>query len=100
MGNQLAKHARGDSPARCGIMDVFDSGAKKDLMAMQNKTARRHAPLATGAAAKRLADPKAQERLNRALTQWEIRTKPLVEAVRSSEHLTEKDFAIRINTKG
>ena len=53
-----------------------------------------------GAATERLADPKVQERLNRALARWESRTKPLVEAVRSSEHLTEKDFAIRINTKG
>jgi len=69
-------------------------------MAIRNKTARRHAPVAAGAAAERLADPKAQERLNRAIARWESRTKPLVEAVRSSEHLTEKDFAIRINTKG
>jgi hypothetical protein len=83
-------------------MDVFNSGSKEeDFMAIRNKTAGRHAaPVAAGAAAERLADPKAQERLNRALARWESRTKPLVEAVRSSEHLTEKDFAIRINTKG
>ena len=99
MGNQLEDHGRGDSPGDCGIIDVFDSGPKEDFMAIRNETARQ-APVAAGAAAERLADPKAQERLNRALARWESRTKPLVEAVRSSEHLTEKDFAIRINTKG
>ena len=81
-------------------MDVSDFEPKEDFMAIRNKTAQRHATVAAGAAAERLADPKAQERLNRALARWESRTKPLVEAVRSSEHLTEKDFAIRINTKG
>jgi hypothetical protein len=81
-------------------MDVSTLDHKEDLMAIQNRTARRHTPVAAGAAAGRLADPKAQERLMKALASWESRTKPLVEAVRSSEHLTEKDFAIRINTKG
>jgi hypothetical protein len=78
-------------------MDVFDSGPKEDFMT-RKKTVRRH--ISAAAATERLADPKVQERLNRALARWESRTKPLVEAVRSSEHLTEKDFAIRINTKG
>ena len=64
----------------------------------RKKTVGRHIRAAS-AATERLADPKAQERLNRALARWKSRTRPLVEAVRSSEHLTEKDFAIRINTK-
>ncbi|MBL8227252.1 MAG: hypothetical protein JNL98_02190 [Bryobacterales bacterium] len=80
-------------------MDIFDSEPKEYYMAIRSKAARRNAAVAAGAATERLSDPKAQERLTRALARWESRTKPLVEAVRSSEHLTQKDFAIRINTK-
>ncbi len=69
-------------------------------MARRKNSIRSDRVVGAAAAAVEQADRKVQERLNRALTRWESRTKPLVEAVRSSEHLTERDFAIRINTKG
>lgn len=69
-------------------------------MATRTKTIRRGTPIGASSPSQRLADPKIQKRLSRALAKWENRTKPLVEAVRSAEHLSEKDFAIRINTKG
>jgi hypothetical protein len=68
-------------------------------MATRNKIVRRDTPIGASSPSQRLADPKVQQRLNRALAKWENRTRHLVEAVRSSEHLSEKDFAIRINTK-
>jgi hypothetical protein len=48
----------------------------------------------------RLANPTFQKRLEKALRKWTDRTAPTIEAVRASEQLTEKDFAIRINAKG
>lgn len=50
--------------------------------------------------ADRLADPKIQQRFNKALKRWTDRTDPMIEAVRASERLTDKDFAIRINARG
>jgi hypothetical protein len=69
-------------------------------MAIRNKTVRRSTRIGASSPSQQLADPKLQKRLNRALAKWENRTRHLVDAVRSSEHLSEKDFAIRINTKG
>jgi hypothetical protein len=50
--------------------------------------------------ADRLADPKIRKRLDKALQRWTDRTEPLIEAVRASERLTDRDFAIRINARG
>ena len=46
-----------------------------------------------------LANPAVKERLKEKIKTLEIETKPLMDAIRSSEHLSEQDFAIRINTK-
>ena len=54
----------------------------------------------SGRYADRLSDPATQKRLAKALKRWTRRTDPLIEAVRASERLTDKDFAIRINAKG
>jgi hypothetical protein len=48
----------------------------------------------------RLNDPKIQRRFKKALDRWTDKTEPMIEAVRASERLTDKDFAIRINTRG
>jgi hypothetical protein len=50
--------------------------------------------------ADRLADPKTRARLDKALKRWTARTEPLIEAVRASERLTDRDFAVRINARG
>jgi hypothetical protein len=48
----------------------------------------------------RLTDPIVRQRLEQAMGRWEEKTKPVVDAIRASEQLNEKDFAIRINAKG
>lgn len=48
---------------------------------------------------KRLADPAVRARLSKKIKDLESKTKPLMDAIRGSERLNEKDFAIRINTK-
>lgn len=53
----------------------------------------------TAEAKAKLADPKIQARLAKNLKSWNDKMRPLVEASRSAERLTEKDFAIRINAK-
>lgn len=40
-----------------------------------------------------------QDKFETALRQWQNVTAPLTEATRKAERLTEKDFAIRINTR-
>jgi len=49
--------------------------------------------------ANQLKDPATKKRIEKAMARWEKKTRPLIEAVRSSETLTERDFAIRINTR-
>jgi len=56
--------------------------------------------LVGGRSSDRLSDPATKKRLAKALKRWADRTDPLIEAVRASERLTDKDFAIRINAKG
>jgi hypothetical protein len=47
----------------------------------------------------RMSDPAVRRRFEKALARWTRKTKPMVEAVRASERLTDRDFAIRINAK-
>jgi hypothetical protein len=47
-----------------------------------------------------LANPKFRARFEREMRHWEGKVRPLKEAARSSERLTERDFAIRINARG
>lgn len=46
-----------------------------------------------------MSDPATRLRFEKALARWTRKTKPMVEAVRASERLTDRDFAIRINAK-
>jgi hypothetical protein len=46
-----------------------------------------------------LADPEVQERLQEELKKWDAEVEHQIETSRSSERLTESDFAIRINAK-
>jgi len=41
-----------------------------------------------------------ETRLERSLRKWEAKLRPLAEAARSSERLSEGDLAIRINARG
>jgi len=50
--------------------------------------------------AAKLSDPDTRKRIEKALTRWTKRTDSFVTAVRASERLTDKDFAVRINAKG
>jgi len=47
-----------------------------------------------------LADPNFRARFEKEMRRWEGKVSPLKEAARSSERLTERDFAIRINARG
>ena len=47
-----------------------------------------------------LANPKFRARFEEELRFWEEKVRPLKEAARSSERLSERDFAIRINARG
>jgi hypothetical protein len=47
-----------------------------------------------------LANPKFRARFEKELRFWEEKVRPLKEAARSSERLSERDFAIRINARG
>ena len=47
-----------------------------------------------------LAESSGDARLKRALLKWRKKVRPLLEAARSSEQLSEKDLAIRINARG
>jgi len=49
--------------------------------------------------AHQLTQPATMKRVEKAMARWKKKTRPLVEAVRSSENLTERDFAVRINTR-
>jgi hypothetical protein len=53
----------------------------------------------SGRYADRLSDPATKKRLAKALKRWSQRTDPLIEAIRASERLTDKDFAVRINAR-
>ena len=46
-----------------------------------------------------LDDPVTRQRFEESLRRWEERGKPVMDAVRSSEELSPKDLAIRINTR-
>ncbi|MCU1303461.1 MAG: hypothetical protein JWQ87_3745 [Candidatus Sulfotelmatobacter sp.] len=46
------------------------------------------------------ADPTFRARFEKEMRHWEGKVRPLKEAARSSERLTERDFAIRINARG
>ena len=46
-----------------------------------------------------LHDPVIRQRFEESLRRWEKKGKPVTEAVRSSERLSPKDLAIRINTR-
>jgi hypothetical protein len=46
------------------------------------------------------SDPEFRARFEKARRKWQRKLRPLAEAARSSEQLTERDFAIRINARG
>lgn len=46
-----------------------------------------------------LKDPQVKARLQESVKRWQQRGKPVTDAVRSSERLTQQDFAIRINAR-
>jgi hypothetical protein len=46
------------------------------------------------------ASAKSDVSLERAIRKWEAKVKPLIEAARSSERLSEGDFEVRINARG
>ena len=54
----------------------------------------------SSATAVSLANPKFHARFVKEMRRWEGKVRPLKEAARSSERLTERDFAIRINARG
>jgi hypothetical protein len=45
-------------------------------------------------------DPEFQEKFEKARKMWRLKLRPLAEASRSSERLTERDLAVRINARG
>ena len=47
-----------------------------------------------------ISDPKFRVRFEKAKRVWENRLRSLAEGARSSERLSERDLAIRINTRG
>jgi len=46
-----------------------------------------------------LSDPKVRERFDSSAQAWEDASRSASEAIRASERLTERDFAVRINTR-
>jgi hypothetical protein len=69
-------------------------------MAAAKKKTRRVRTASSGqTVAHQLAHPATKKRVEKAMTRWEKKTRSLIEAVRSSETLTERDFAVRINTR-
>jgi hypothetical protein len=46
------------------------------------------------------ADPTFRARFEKELLRWQKKVRPLKEAARSSERLSERDFAVRINARG
>jgi len=46
-----------------------------------------------------LDDPEVRRRFEESLRRLQKQTKPLIDAVRSSERLSQRDLAIRINTR-
>ena len=47
-----------------------------------------------------MSDPKFRHRFEKAKREWRERLRPLIEGARSSQQLTEHDFAIRMNARG
>jgi len=66
---------------------------------VKKKSARVRVTRLDDTVAHQLADPATKKRIEKAMARWEKKTRPLIEAVRSSETLTERDFAVRINTR-
>lgn len=81
-------------------MIVHSPGMKGNLqMAQAKRNVRVRAAQSGQAVANELRDPATKKRVEKAMARWEKKTRSLIDAVRSSENLTERDFAIRINTR-
>jgi hypothetical protein len=76
-----------------GVLILSVSGKKtKRTMTGTKKT-----PLSEGEVKSLLADPQARAKFEATAESWEDERRPLVESIRASERLTERDFAVRIN---
>ena len=78
---------------------VLLSNKKKAPMPVSKKKSFRITSVRSSATAVSLTNPKFHARFVKELRHWEGKVRPLKEAARSSERLTERDFAIRIKAR-
>ena len=73
---------------------------KAHMPVLKNSKSRVRQSRSKAATAMTLANPKLRARFEKRLRYWEKKVRPLKEAARASERLTEHDFAVRINARG
>jgi hypothetical protein len=94
MGPRLVLSCRASLPV------ILCNEKKATMPVPKKKNSRVVRARSSGVSAVSLANPKFRARFEKEMRHWEGKVRPLKEAARSSERLTEHDFAIRINARG